>query len=394
MTNPPELPFQSQEDDFTSDLISTSSYEFDVPKKKNFLPWHRPRKQFVREKQWSEQISTLINEKFPETGTIKYLGLPGDDLLDLRYFHDNVCLPRDLKLKFLGFNNGIKAGSSNKDQIEISLDEVSRLPNVDAKSELLPDDLTTIALNKSIAWAKSSTMGPFDIINIDLCDGFAKQPLNDFKETHYNTLQRLMSLQARRPDPWLLLLTTRTDSEGVDNGVFERLKQIYIDNLIDCQTFLNDSIECFAVNNAEELEAYCSDSNGFSNIFLTSLCKWILKLGLEQNPPVKVEVKNAFGYKVAQNATSPDLISVAIKVIPTFDTVTDSIGLANQINTAPNECVLASRILRRINKQQDVDDILASNETLMADMLNGTKILLEQSRYDVTEFEAWARGAS
>ena len=393
MTDQPDLPAQSPEEDFTSDLIGVSEYQFDEPKKKTFLPWHRPRKQFVREKQWAEQIAALVTENVPETGLIKYLGLPGDDLLDLRHFHDTICASKYLKIRFLGFNRGIKPGAAHKAQLEVSLDEVKRLPNIDQMSELISDDLTSIAINNSVAWQKSSKMGPYDVINIDLCDGFAKHSLNDFKETHYNTLHRLMSLQARRPGPWLLLLTTRSDSDGVADDVFTRLKGVYLENLAGCDGFLAASGECFSVNDETELTEYCNSSAGFSNIFMTSLCKWVLKIGLEQNPPSKVEIKNVFGYKVAREAASPDLMSIAIKVIPTFGTAPDPIGLANQVHEVIDECALASRILKRVNSQKDVDAILAGNHALMDEMLKATSDLLEQARYDISNYNAWAKGA-
>jgi hypothetical protein len=389
MIDQPEDPEQSHSNDFTSDLIGSSDYDFPTLKKKEFLPWHKPRKQFVRKIQWANQIIDLIKEIKPETGLIKYLGLPGDDFLDLRHFHEKICTPHKLKLKFLGFNKGFKHGAAQGAQMEVSLDEVNRLPNVDKTSELINDDFTSIGLNKSLAWQKSLGMGPFDVINIDLCDGFAKQSLDDFKETHYNTLSRLMTLQARRPKSWLLLITTRTDTIGVDEGVFKRLKEVFLQNLENCAIFENASRYSFDVDSQEGLELYCAESKGFSNIFLTSLCKWILKIGLDQRPQAKVAVQNVFGYTVAKESLSPDLISIAIKVTPTFETGSDSVGLANKPNILLDECELAARMLVKVHKQKDVDEILSNAPKLMNEMIKETAELLQQARYDVSHYEAW-----
>lgn len=382
-------PVDSSQDDFTSDLIGVTDYSFDKPRKKEFLPWHKPRKQFVREMQWERQITSLINEVSIDNGILRYLGLPGDDLLDLRHFHDKICVPNNLKLKFLGFNRGIKQGAINKADLEISLDEVRRLSNIDSGSQLLGDDLTSIATEKSVAWAQSQSMGTYEVINIDLCDGFAKQAIDDFKETHYNTLHRLMGLQARRLNPWLLFLTTRSDVDGVNGVVFDMLKKVYQDNLDSCQEFLNASVSCFEVSDANGLDKYCQKSLGFSNVFLTSICKWIATIGLSQNPSSKVEVKSVFGYKVKSSAETPDLISIAIKITPTFDTTPDSIGLANTSPQTINECTLATKILKRIHKQKNVDQILQEDSTVMKEMFDATSALLEKSRYDITGFEKW-----
>ncbi len=380
------------QDDLASDLFGSALYEFDKPKAKGFLPWHRPRKQFVRDKQWVQQILAMIDENEPESQIIRYLGLPGDDLLDLRHFHDKICVPKNLKLRFLGFNKGMNAGSDHKSDLEISLDEINRLAFVEISSELLGDDFTKIALNNSIARERSIKMGPFDVINIDLCDGFAKQPVNDFKETHYNTLHNLMTLQARRMNPWLLLLTTRTDSDCIDAGVFERFKQIYLDNLVECAQFSDTSSEKFAVTDEGTLTDYCATDIGFANVFLTSLCKWILKIGIGQNPPAKVEVKSVLAYKVGDDNPLPNLVSLALKITPTLDAAPDLIGLANQVAQPIDECVMASRALVRVFNQKDVDKILDEDADLRNEMITSTANLLQQARYDPEQYQSWLNG--
>ncbi len=37
-------------------------------------------------------------------------------------------------------------------------------------------------------------MGPYDVVNLDLCDGFGKDAHDKFEENHYNALSQLMTL--------------------------------------------------------------------------------------------------------------------------------------------------------------------------------------------------------
>jgi hypothetical protein len=379
------------EESFADGIIAVEGYNYIKPAKKDFFPWHRPRKQFVRQMQWTQLIGELIAEKRPENNLIKYLGLPGDDLLDLRHFHDHICRPQNLKIRFLGFNKGFKAGEDHDAQLEISLDEVNRLENVDQESDLTSHDLTAISRDNSVPLQKAKALGPYDVINIDLCDGFAKRSPEKFKETHYSTLHRLMSLQARRPDPWLLFLTTRTDSDGVDDGVFKTLIELFKNNLAECPPFNTICSEHFSVTNEETLSNYYSEPEGFSNVFVTSLAKWILKMGLDQNPQVKVEIKSVMGYKVAEQSACPDLVSIAIKISPVLDAAPDPLNLARQVSEALNECTLAAKVIKRVSSQKDVDYILANNDSLMNDMIQASSNLLLQARYDIGGYEAYAR---
>src|ERR1700685_1322360 len=113
--------------DMAGGIVGVETYEAPAPSKKEFFAWHRPRKQFVRDEQWCVQITKLLDDSTEmnlDVGTLKYCGLPGSDLLDLRCFHESICVPRSMQLRFLGFNSA--AGPKSEEQVElnISLDEV------------------------------------------------------------------------------------------------------------------------------------------------------------------------------------------------------------------------------------------------------------------------------
>ena len=72
------------------EIFGTGTYRAPSPPKKEFLPWHRPRKQFVRDRQWCGEIGKLLEDSPREGGVLRYLGLPGADLLDLRCFRPHA----------------------------------------------------------------------------------------------------------------------------------------------------------------------------------------------------------------------------------------------------------------------------------------------------------------
>jgi len=376
-------------DEFTDDLGGAYPYEPTPPVKKDFKPWHKPRKQYVRERQWTDLINDLVTQYNPIGNTIKYLSLPGDDLLDLRYLHDNVCVPKELKIKYLGFNKGQNPGPDHDASLEVSRNEINNLPFVDEQSKLLPDDIVRISGSTSVAYTESRDMAPFDIINIDLCDSIAKEDVEEFEENHYNTINTLMALQAYRKDPWLLLITTRTNERKVNPKVFEILKKIYLDNLNSCQGFRQKSSSTISVDGKDALDGYCTNSAGFSNVFLIGLSKWIQGLCVSQVPQKEVEIKSIMGYKVWPKASAPDMISIALQIIPTATLVSDRSGLSTQKPSYVDECAKAISMLDQLSSQIDVDNLLLADEELRKSMANDTTQLLKQARYDVDGYDAW-----
>lgn len=176
------------DEELAASVVPNFQYGLQPTPKRAFAPWHRPRKQFVREQQWRNQIEKLLDEQPDPPKELAYLGLPGSDLLDIRYFHGEICQPRNLELRFLGFNTSQHTSGAGID-LNTSLAEVHDLESVHEASEVLRDDFRAIADDLSQAWSRTKRMGPFDVINLDLCDGFAKEPETSEQDTHYNALQ-------------------------------------------------------------------------------------------------------------------------------------------------------------------------------------------------------------
>jgi hypothetical protein len=65
------------EQSLADDIVGDGTYEASAPEQLKFLPWHRPRKQFVRQRQWSAEIERLLDDCPITDGKLKYLGLPG-----------------------------------------------------------------------------------------------------------------------------------------------------------------------------------------------------------------------------------------------------------------------------------------------------------------------------
>jgi len=384
-------PLPLENGDFSEDLIGVNEYIPQTPKRKDFLPWHKPRKQFVRNFQWTQQILKLIEEVGLESDVLKYLGLPGDDLLDLRYFHHLICVQKNLKLRFLGFNRAANPNDDSGTDLNISLDEINKLQFVDPASDIIGDDICQIANRDSVAYSRSVKMGPYDVINIDLCDGFGIHPIGNFGGNHFDALSQLMALQARRPTPWLLLLTTRTGAQHIDPGVLEQLKSIYLANLEKCEIFFEKSSEEFSITDRTSLEFTTSDDGKLSDIFLISLSKWVASLAMSQSPPATLELKSVIGYKVDHKVSHQDLVSLAIKVTPTMIPQRDKSGLASQTHIPLDECKVAVQVFDRIGKQVNADGVLSANAEIMSQMISETTVLLEEARYEISEYESWAR---
>ena len=370
-------------DDLTAGIFGDSEYVRPQTEPKEFKPWHKPRKQFVRREQLSALLLRLYERRKPGD-PLRYLGLPGTDLIDLRYLHEQLCRANDRPLRFLGFNTEAQPGNPAHVQLSVSLDEVRRLPNVDTQSDVIHDDFRRIGNPKSIAWSRTRQIGPFDVVNIDLCDGLASDPPQS-DESVYKALAQLMAFQVRNPNPWLLLVSTRIRHGMFDADAEKQLVDLFHKNVNTCEGFAEACEQLLELDAKSIDPATCSEAD-LLKLMTVAIGKWLSAL-VQVHAPSRVELASTHGYRVDPVAAQEDLISLALRVEPVITTSPDA--LSPTAPTPEDECMTAKAILRRSAHRLDVDTILEQQTDLHEELIGETERLLADARYEVEGYRAW-----
>ena len=371
------------QDDLAAGIFGDVEYAAPQPEPKEFKPWHKPRKQFVRREQLSALLLRLYEQRKPED-PLCYLGLPGTDLIDLRYLHEQLCRESERPLRFLGFNTEAQPGNSAHVQLSVSLDEVRRLANVDPQSDVIPDDFRRIGNPNSIAWSRTRQLGPFDVVNIDLCDGLASDaPQND--DSVYKALAKLMAFQARNPNPWLLLVSTRIRHGMFDADAEEQLVNLFHRNVDTCEGFAEACKQFLELDVKSIDPATCSEAD-LLKLMTVAIGKWLSAL-VQVHAPSRVELASTHGYRVNPVAAQEDLVSFALRVEPVILASPDA--LAPTAPTLEGECTAAKAILKRSASRLDVDTILEQRPDVYEELIGETERLLVDARYEVADYRSW-----
>lgn len=357
--------------------------------KKEFKPWHKPRKQWLRLNQWKAEIRELVKALDLVDRPLKYISLPGDDFLDIRVIYD-LCEQTQLKLRFLGFNETWDEAQFNADP---AYNEISSLEYIDNRSRLVPDSFESIfstSGHDTVAGIRVKELGPFDILNLDLCDSLASPRKQRSGRTYYDALATLMHNQvANRSEPWLLFLTSRCAHDNVAQADLSKFCDGIRLNIDSSQSFAEEFIKLNSGKTLEELIDSIPNIEPlhFTNIFGIGLGKWLLQFMLGGSPKWKVSLLPSYHYKIVRKY---DMLSVAFR----FDRITiyphDAIGLskvsAASSNDA-NEYQLAQSLVRTFSDIKDVDQILNNDTSIKLEMVESTKKLLKQAGYDVNEYK-------
>ena len=371
------------QDDLTSEIFGDVAYVLPRTEPKEFKPWHKPRKQFVRREQLSALIRRLYRRR--ESGDpLRYLGLPGTDLIDLRFLHEQFCRADDRRLSFLGFNTEAQPGNSAHVQLSVSLDEVRRLPNVDEQSDVIHDDFRRIGDPDSIAWSRARRLGPFDVVNIDLCDGLASDPPQN-KGSIYRALAQLMALQGRYSNPWLLLITTRIGHGMFDAAAEQQIVGHFHENVAECEGFAEACEELLEAAAGSIDPSTCSEHD-LLIVTTTAIGKWLSMLA-QANGPSRVQLASTHGYRIDPASSREDLVSLALRFDPVIAAVPDAFSATGPISV--DECAIAKAILKRSGRRLDVDTILEQQPDLHEELIAETERLLRDARYQVAGYRAW-----
>jgi len=359
--------------------------------KKTWKPWHMPRKQWIRSLQWNAQIGQLIKELDLVDRPLRYLSLPGEDLLDIRVIRE-LCEKKRIKLRFLGFDNGSYSPGSET-EINISKSEVFYSPTIFPGSDIKKDDFAMISDVNSVAYKEAKDHGPYDIINLDLCDCFSRAE----EPSYYAALLTLINIQVReRTQPWLFFLTTRADRTEVNQ-----------DDLPHHWSCLRNNVQlsdAFKARLNSLLDDRFDQINGniqvlrslgqvpFGRLFALCIGKWLVRLMLSGSPLWVTEMLDGYWYRVS-SAKTPNMLSLAFRFHQVTEPRSDDSGLTGPQQVPAEEVdepALAIALFEKAEALVDIDTLLMDSPSMRKQMVQESIELLGSARYPITEYPVWA----
>lgn len=372
--------------------------------KRDFLPWHKPRKQYIRSNQWNNVIGRLIDVLGlkSKARSLEYLSLPGPDLLDVRALY-STCAEKEVRIRFTGLNAiAIEDKASTMDQL-ISLDELRGLEFIDPSSGVHQDQLERLSNKSSIAYQNVIKQAPtYDVINIDLCGSFLESPPKDEQNNYYEALFELLRFQAdNRSDDWLFFITTRTNQDMVHVETFKRFVKV-LEDIFDVDQAVYDKCNELNIFSADvlvdrKIDISKVDSLSFNNLVSAGIGKWVLSALTSQTPSFKSKMLKLFGYNVKLDPDSTcDMISFGFWCTKMPTKAVDVFGLAAggvNLNSEDSEVAVSKcrvSVIESVSKIVDVDQHLSNDEEFEA-ALNSSVRLMKSARYDVVSYVAWAR---
>ncbi len=386
----------------------------------DFKPWHRTHKQFVRERQWNDAITRLIKElrRKPElppaswdgpddadNGTsaeadpptegrrIRCFTLPGEDLLDLQSAWYSITAEQ-FSMQYLGFNSELQRNdsSANSQVREAALNMRDR---VIKKSTIKGYRFQDIANQQSKAWSEFKKYGPYDWVNLDLCDTLLPTVNTQLTEQTFSALTQLLKYQvACQTNPWLMFITTQIDLGVADQDGMCKLVSPTIKNMHSSQEF-RAAMEA-RLPSALSFTAPACDMSKFTpdqlvQNFGVLLGKWLCVVLFAGQPRCAVHLLSGYKYSI-NPAKGVHMLSMAMWLKPLIAPPSDSTGLAKpEVARAPmpSEIDLAMRLLKQTENVLDIDAFLRDHPTLRESLLKSQADLLAGSGYDRETYLKW-----
>lgn len=390
--HPDELP----EEDFAAAFGGATKIEGLPVRRTEFLAWHHPVKQIVRDKQWAALVVDMLSAQTPRPKVLRYFTLPGPDLLDVRAL-SNVCRPMGVKIEYFGFDlRAITEGSEDVGFRQERADAVYAVTSsvlrqekrVTDESIVYADRLEDIAEPSSPASAHLRGQDHFDVVNIDACDHLAYVPKGRMRNT-FDALQVLLHHQLLRRRPWLLYITTRAEP-GLLGAAGLALQTAVQTNLVDSPEFkqaLAETIEAKLSTIASDLTtAWGVRDQRFLRLYCIGLGKYLLQYFDQPNVPANVELSSVYAYRV--HADEPDMLAIAFKITPEDHRVVPPMG-RRVLPFSSLEPIRGVRIARQAKNVRDLDHQLKTIDAVRNQAVIGTRALLEAANYDISEWVNW-----
>ena len=356
-------------------------------------PWHRPRKQYVRERQWVRFAEQLIKR---EKGTpslradeddlpeVRYLTLPGIDYLDVRLIAE-ACSQHGCKLTATGLlgNNQPKPYIARANIREQALIDSGHISD---QSFTRPSRFEDLADQGSQAHLDIQSKGPFHIVNVDACGSLAP-PAGRRTRRLIDAIHKLIMFQLEhKTGSWLLFLTTDARPESVDQETVQRLWCYVEANAEENDSFRSAVISLFELGHEADIAAAPALVNlpgaPFLKLFSLGLGKWLLHLANPYNYGVRTHP--AYCYSTAGDGKTPTMASLAFEFArhPPRHSDRFCVVRADPHRTRPDDETPSDsvRVATKVREMANLDTKM-NDDQLRQRMLENTRALLEEAGY-------------
>ncbi len=381
------------DEEIADDVLPIVVEELAVPTELDKLaPWHRPRKQFIRQNQWGALARRIIGklkgtphlpQQLNGTREVKYLTLPGSDFIDVEMLGE---IARDLEctLTSVGFLAGA-AGNAVIARAELRQEGLIEAGLISDRSLTLNRRLEEVIGKSGAAYREFKSRGPYHVINIDACGSIAL-PGSPNNNRIIRVVHTLLEYQfAHYRGRWLLFLTSDVREAQFDQETMESLRMAIRRNADQIEEFKVGANELFASTDADfaaSLEAFAhSAPDNFMRVFTLGFGKWLLALARAERWDMKMHTAYCYSTTPAGDdcATMPCL---AFEFLPPPDVLADPLGIGPQLQAAgPDYPDRALRVLDKVAEMQNLDERLAADVAEREELIAATRERLEKIGY-------------
>lgn len=394
-----------------------------IASRADFKAWHRVRKQFIRERQWNHEIHHLAQrlrrelqqeerewgapspaspsapvEPVPEhlrvERPLRCLVLPSDELLDVR------CLWQKLQsegcyLRFLGFNSTLST-DERLSQMTISESAVTQLAKICKDSHVTADSFQDIARNNTHAYRLFRQYGPYDVVNLDLCDSLVPRGQADETTANYSALHQLIlhQLQHQRTS-WLLFATTQVDRSTANQPEINRLAaplRRNCDQYADFASALAQLIPEAAFRSIDNtFDISHLSASHLVSVFGVVLGKWLVSILASASPRCAVKFLSGYRYTIRPDI-NVEMLSLGFIITPYYTPPVDATGISELQPVSrpfPSEPETARAFVETATRIADVDSLLAADPALRTQLANAQAQLLAAAGYDPDAYLRW-----
>lgn len=381
-------------EEFSESVLPAEVTETAVPiALKDLKPWHHPRKQYVRERQWKLYTERLVQrlqrQQKPASGVLKYLTLPGIDFFDVEVLGQTVI---DLGLKFetTGFLAEAEK-ESVRARSQFRTDGLVKQGVIEDTSMTFPYRFEDLGNKKSQAYREIKARAPFDVVNIDAC-GSVAPPTAEQPSRIINAILELLGLQfSESRSPWLLFVTTDARQENLSQEVRDGIKEAIKQNSRASRNFDAGTKELFSCDADTEIENVLNEAEGsqdkFLKFFTLGFTKWIL----HNANNVGWDVKSKQFYCYGPNGIAyPTMACMALEFSPRPVELNDLFGVVGaQEDPQQNHVDYSMLALQRAQEMDNLDDLLQQDAEKRIEFARNQRELLVTAGYQAAALDLY-----